>query len=51
MHVSFAAEYVNDKNIPDAMVSIIFDYKGYTAKLTEEQYNIIDRFFDSMAWD
>lgn len=51
MHISFAASFVNEFQIPDGAVAILFDVKRYTAKLTDDQYEIIDNFFDSVGWD
>lgn len=50
MHTVHLPKMINKQNIKYAALGIIFDVKDYTAKLTKNQYKIIDDFFESMNW-
>ena len=50
MHTVHLPQEVNEQEINYAAVGVIFDVKDYTAKLTKEQYAVIDNFFDSLKW-
>ena len=50
MHTVHLPDYVNVQNINYAALGVIFSVKDYTAKLTKEQYAVVDKFFDSLKW-